>query len=78
MSKKQKPNLPTETKKGAFLLARDLRRVFTQYRHTESETAIAEAKRIAVENNERVLILKVVGVLDKRKKTVDTPPDSVV
>lgn len=71
---KTKPfiNKPAETNKGAFLLARDLRRVFSQYRHTDSKTAVAEAKRIATKENERVLILKVVGVLDKRKKTVDT------
>lgn len=69
-TKTQKPqeNPPAETEKGAFLCARDLQRIRATKRHADSESAVTEARRLAENMSERILILKVVGVVNRRKK----------
>lgn len=75
MTSKAKPNPQTKTKKGAMFCARDLERIYCSHRHTTDESAIAEARRLAETQGERILILKVVGIVDKRRKKPAEPID---
>lgn len=70
--KKQKrvrpKNKPATTEKGTFLLCVDKERLYARKRHPDAESAKTECKRLANSLNERVLILQVVAVLDRRRK----------
>lgn len=72
--KRENPDAVTE--KGTFLLAVDRKRLFTSKRHTDQASMTAEAKRLAKDLKQRVLVLKVVGVVDERAKAAPpAPPD---
>ena len=59
---------PTETKLGAYLVARDVNHLYSSRRYDDKAAAVAEIKRLAKKMNDRFLLLKVVAVLDKRAK----------
>lgn len=76
---KQRPNdqAPATTEKGTFLLTRDRKYIFTSKRHLDAGSAKTEAKRLGKLTADRILILKVVGVVDKRKtKEAAAQPES--
>lgn len=62
----KKANKPTTTAKGTYLLAVDRQNLFARHRHVEAETVKTECKRLAADLGERLLVLQVVGVLDRR------------
>lgn len=69
--RRQRLNTPTATAKGTYLLAVDRLTVVTRMRHTSAESVKTECKRLAHNLGERVLVLKVVGVLDRRAGASD-------
>lgn len=64
--------VPVTTDKGALLLSCDYERISSRVRHADSKSAVRECVRIANENHERVIVLRVVGVMDKRNKAEAT------
>lgn len=63
---------PVTTNKGVYLIARDNERVATTGRHPILSDARTTIKELAAKEHDRFLLLKVVGILDKRPKAPDT------
>lgn len=71
---RKKENPERVTAKGTFFLAVDRKRLFTSKRHTDQASMNAEAKRLTKDLKQRVLVLRVVGVVDNREKVAPPAP----
>lgn len=73
----KRANHNTNTDKGTYVIACDRERLYAEVRHTDAESVKAEAKRLAKKLGQRVLILKVVGVVDRRTARTETETETV-
>lgn len=74
---KPKPNKQVTTAKGTYFLAVDVEKIYTSHRHTDESKLKSEGKRLAHVTKERILILRVVGIIDKRVPNGNRQGDDV-
>lgn len=77
-ARKKRNNQPTHTAKGAYLLAVDKQLIFTSQRHPNRDSMATECRRLAHKLHERILVLKVVAVLDQRPLVAGAPVEDLL